>query len=207
MAKDLGNPSFIAKREKEIKEWEAQLATVTGEREKALLTKWIAENISQIAANRAGNLRRTDMGQVLTIKNTGDKWLAQVKAPLGTKVFEIPASRASDEFEARIEIEKLIASNINWHEDDNMTDKKDATVEDCIAEMDGVVTELADLTRKVDSIEKKDANGWIEDPKTGKETNNSKPFNSKEEAVTFAVKNGLSAKNVRSRPAGYVVEK
>lgn len=49
--------------------------------------------------------------------------------------------------------------------------------------------------------------GWVKDPKTGKELDFSMPFVDKEKALAFAAKNGLSARNVKSRPSGFVVEK
>jgi len=41
----------------------------------------------------------------------------------------------------------------------------------------------------------------------GKELNFTKPFVKRTEAIKFAKSMGLGLKNVKSRPAGYVVEK
>jgi len=141
-------------------------------------------------------------GQITGLKKTAYKWLAQVKAPLGTKVFEIPLSRALDEGAVRTEVEKLMKSDAErkdtaqytakqnpdlareghshtWYIADKNGDyagdamyktkaeaeaairkmesgsKKDATLDDCVAEMDAVVGAIADVARKLDA--KKDA--------------------------------------------------
>jgi len=145
---------------------------------------------------------RSDAGQITGLKQTADKWLVQVKVPLGTKVFEIPLSRALDEGAVRTEVEKLMATNKNdaaqytakqnpdlareghshtWYIADKNGDyagdamyktkaeaeaairkmesgsKKDATLDDCVAEMDAVVGEIAEVARRVDRMGKKDA--------------------------------------------------
>lgn len=74
-----------------------------------------------------------------------------------------------------------------------------------------------DGDKKMGEFSEEDNSGWIKasslkeswakDPKTGKEQSFSKPFVDKLKALEFAKKNGLGAKNVKSRPAGFVVEK
>lgn len=48
---------------------------------------------------------------------------------------------------------------------------------------------------------------WVKDPKTGKDLNFSEPFRNRQDALDFAKKNGLGPSNVKSRPAGYIVER
>lgn len=85
---------------------------------------------------------RGDMNQVLGVDKTEDKWLVQVKSPLGTKVFEIPLSRAADEREATTQVEYLMKNN--------------AKLDVALAEMDGLVGAIAEVGRKVDGLGKKD---------------------------------------------------
>jgi len=48
---------------------------------------------------------------------------------------------------------------------------------------------------------------WDKDAKTGKQHAWSKPFVERQDAIDFAKKNGLQKRHVKSRPAGYVVER
>lgn len=80
---------------------------------------------------------RGDMNQVLGVDKTADKWLVSVKSPLGTKVFEIPLSRAADEREATTQVEYLMKNN--------------AKLDVALAEMDALVGAVADVGRKVDA--------------------------------------------------------
>jgi hypothetical protein len=94
---------------------------------------------------------RGDMGQITEVKKTADKWLASVKSPLGIKVFEIPLDRALDEGDVRTEVEKLMASNIDWRDDNDSKAKIDVAV----AEMDALVGAISEVGRKVDAMTKK----------------------------------------------------
>lgn len=64
-----------------------------------------------------------------------------------------------------------------------------------------------DRNRQDPPIKRKKYMTWAVDTKTGVKMNFSKPFATKEAAILFAIKNGLGKKNVKSRPAGFVVER
>lgn len=98
---------------------------------------------------------RGDYGQITEVRKSanGDKWMASVKRPSGAStIFEIPASRALDEGAVRTEVEKLMAADTR---DDT---KEGPTLEDCVAEMDGLIGAVREVKNKVDAMEaKKDA--------------------------------------------------